>query len=279
LPAETQEEGPQWDVQDCQQVEGLPVQVQHASCAGVQHPAMGSFGPAGAAQQVQPDMGLPLHAQRAGANSSHQHHQRQQLNPVVSGLQADRDAEQGLVHAQQPLQDGCIQDVQSQHGLVLRQSAQQAGAQVVHAQDEQEQLVQQPNQGPQMLRVTQSPAQPQDVQLPQQPAQHLGQQGCQLQQQSVQQPAQQLQPAQHRNSVAWAQQPMRLSDMDPEVLASLPWDIQLEVQQQLRANRAGSTVTQPSRRGRGGAKGRVGAGSGRRQQQQRHGSIHKYLSK
>jgi hypothetical protein len=94
------------------------------------------------------------------------------------------------------------------------------------------------------------------------------------------QPAQQLEPAQQRNSGAWAQQPMRLSDIDPDVLASLPWDVQLEVQQQLRANRAGSTITQPGRRGRGGAGGRVGAGSGRRQQQQlRHGSIHKYLSK
>jgi hypothetical protein len=75
--------------------------------------------------------------------------------------------------------------------------------------------------------------------------------------------------------------PLQLSDIDPEVLAALPWDIQMEVQQQLRARRGGGgRAAAPGRRGsRGAARGRVGGAGGRRQQVQDQGSILTYLKK
>lgn len=75
--------------------------------------------------------------------------------------------------------------------------------------------------------------------------------------------------------------PLQLSDIDPEVLAALPWDIQMEVQQQLRARRGGGgRAAAPGRRGsRGAARGRAGGAGGRRQQAQDQGSILTYLRK
>lgn len=71
-------------------------------------------------------------------------------------------------------------------------------------------------------------------------------------------------------------QPLQLADLDPEVMAALPWDIQLEVQQQLRAGarRGLAGSTQASRRGARGSGGRRG-----QQQQQQQGTIHRFLKK
>jgi hypothetical protein len=70
-------------------------------------------------------------------------------------------------------------------------------------------------------------------------------------------------------------QPLRLSDIDPEVLAALPWDIQVEVRSQLRVPRG--PVHSSSSSGRRGGGGRAGNAGGRRQQG--HGSIFKYLKR
>jgi hypothetical protein len=100
---------------------------------------------------------------------------------------------------------------------------------------------------------------------------------AQQQQQQVQQhgqvPLEHVQGQPDHVSNTLPVQPLRLSDIDPEVLAALPWEIQVEVRSQLRVPRG--TVHSSSRGRRGG--GRLGNAGGRRQQA--HGSIFKYLKR
>jgi hypothetical protein len=96
---------------------------------------------------------------------------------------------------------------------------------------------------------------------------------------STQQLQEELQQPQQPYAQGLGAVPLQLSDIDPEVLAALPWDIQMEVQQQLRARRGGGgRAAAPGRRGsRGAARGRAGGAGGRRQPAQDQGSILTYL--
>jgi len=62
----------------------------------------------------------------------------------------------------------------------------------------------------------------------------------------------------------WASQQLALADLDPEVMAALPWDIQMEVQQQLRSNRLSTSSRGRASSRQGSTRGGRSSGAGAR---------------